>query len=1471
MTNTLKYQNYLHYKLPITINPLDYGKLIEQIGSKFIVQLNTNNILIINQLDNDNFIRLYRKGELMFEFKDSKINERTFIRTISDQKFTFENGKLIGTEIWVVQELVQIYPIYADSKAILKDSNPFFMQKRFYKNSNIIKLRNVKSMFNWEDLDYKVNNHVFSSVLFKSLLDKFWSKVENNFTESNHMFILFKIKYVTGETLSIGKLQRLNINDKDWYVQYILDYINLKSEYYNNNKIENLIFSFGFKDGKAENKTLTSFVGSYHSFGNLKIPISLNPLDFGKLINKIESGNSVTYILHNSRGETITIIEYKNFKEVTISKLGNELLKFKDQILNENNKKFVRMMNNKKFYFENGKQILFTNEVKTKFISKLKKSNSLVNKFITIDIETYIENGDLIPYLICFFDGEKLFSFYLSDYRNVDEMMLDCLNSLLKRKYNYYKIYAHNMGKFDIIFLLKYLVRVGEIKPIIHNGKFISVSLIYGDSNQYKIEFRDSILLLLYSLRSLCESFKIDLDKSIFPHLFPTRDNLNYIGDVPSFDKFIDISKKDYLNYKKSYINWSLKDESIKYCKIDCVSLYKILYKFNSIIFKLFSLNIHDYPTLSSLAFVIFRSNFMEKTNIPKLSGKIASDIRQGYTGGAVDMYIPEGSNINCYDVNSLYPSQMQSQFMPVGSPTYFKGNILEIDKNAYGFFYCNITAPDDILHPILQTKVKVNGIKKTLAPVGNWEDMLFSEELRNALNYGYKIKVLWGYTFEKEVIFKEYVEFLYNIRQNYSKSDPMNFIAKILLNSLYGRFGMNENFDNINIIEKNLCSDFENKYLDQITDKIDLGTHVLMIYKASLEKLDNYGSHNISVGIAAAITAYARIHMSQFKNNPDINLYYTDTDSIYTDSVLNDYFINEKLLGKLKLEHVCKKAIFLLPKLYCLWTNENQIIRKVKGLNPDVELNFKDFENLLFKDFKLVKSHKKWHRSLSDSKIDILNELYTLKINDNKRRLIFNKNGKLISTKSYKINKTKQSEKLINNFLVLDIETYVKEDILTPYCISIYNGYKTFSFFISDFSSVDDMVLTALKSILIRKYNRYNIYVHNLAKFDVIFLLKYLVKLGTVHPVIHNNKIITIKFNFGLDNVYTLQFKDSYLILIASLRKLCSSFKVETVKSIFPHLFVNENTLSYKGKVPNFNFFENLTNKEYLDYKSLFRIWDLKKEAVKYCEIDCISLYQILLKFNKLIFKLFSLNIHRYPTISSLAFAIFRSNFMKNNEIPQLSGKIANDIKQGYTGGAVDMYIPEGTQIYAYDVNSLYPFIMSEFDMPIGRPKYFEGNIFKQEDNPFGFFRCKIKTPDNLEHPIIQTHVKTSNGVRTIAPIGNWEDMLFSEEIKNAKNLGYNFEILWGYTFEKEIVFKNYVEILFNLRQTYASSHPMNFIAKILLNSLYGRFGMDDNFDNITILHDDFLNDFEDKFMDVITKKKKLGTIELFSILLKI
>ena len=104
--------------------------------------------------------------------------------------------------------------------------------------------------------------------------------------------------------------------------------------------------------------------------------------------------------------------------------------------------------------------------------------------------------------------------------------------------------------------------------------------------------------------------------------------------------------------------------------------------------------------------------------------------------------------------------------------------------------------------------------------------------------------------------------------------------------------------------------------------------------------------------------------------------------------------------LGKLKLEHKIKKAIFLAPKVYYLETVEGSVIVKVKGLNTsNVQLTREDFETLLYKDVTIEKVQTKWFRSVKDATILLKKQIYTLKVTSNKRGLIYDCSGKLIGT----------------------------------------------------------------------------------------------------------------------------------------------------------------------------------------------------------------------------------------------------------------------------------------------------------------------------------------------------------------------------------------------------------------------------------------------------------------------------------------
>nr|YP_009487301.1 hypothetical protein [Russula lepida]AWB36203.1 hypothetical protein [Russula lepida] len=119
-----RFQNYSHYKLPITMNPLEYGKLIIKIDelNLFIVQINKTNIALIQQYDELNHIKFFKEGDLIFEYKDHKSADNTFIRSLNNKKFTFRDNELtlVTTDLSVqLNKLIQQSKLIFDFKSIL--------------------------------------------------------------------------------------------------------------------------------------------------------------------------------------------------------------------------------------------------------------------------------------------------------------------------------------------------------------------------------------------------------------------------------------------------------------------------------------------------------------------------------------------------------------------------------------------------------------------------------------------------------------------------------------------------------------------------------------------------------------------------------------------------------------------------------------------------------------------------------------------------------------------------------------------------------------------------------------------------------------------------------------------------------------------------------------------------------------------------------------------------------------------------------------------------------------------------------------------------------------------------------------------------------------------------------------------------------------------------------------------------------
>lgn len=662
-------------------------------------------------------------------------------------------------------------------------------------------------------------------------INAFWKEISKKLVNDQHLIALFRIQTEENIVLTLGQLQKLSIEDKEYYIDYVSDILSFKTDEYNNKIVNQIIFSYGIRTGKIEKQlTLTEVTKNidYQNYKHYKLPVTLDPLKYGKILYHDKVTN--TFITQIGQLTQAIIKKFSEYNYVEIMKSGNLVLTYKDIVTENNN--FIREIGKNTFYYYNNKLEVITVKKSNRFIKNQTRRYKINNKFLTLDIETKLIDNCHVPYLISYFDGRNSRSFFSTDYDSPIEMIQDCILSLCRAKYDKHKIYIHNLANFDGIFLLKALAQIGNLKVVMNKEKLISFDFHFKPNIFSKAEiilnFRDSYQILLGSLKKLGQSFNVDTIKTIFPYRFINENDLNYIGPIPSFKYFDGITKEEYSIYCSEINNnqWSLRNEAIKYCINDCISLYEIIFKYNKLYYSNFNININEHVTLSSHAFRIFRTHFMPKMIIPMIYGEDFKNIKKSYTGGATDMFIPtnrKNEKVYGYDVNSLYPFIMSNYPMPVGNKTYFKGDIRKINSDAFGFFYCRITTPTNIKHPILQTHVQTKSGLRTVAGVGTYEDMIFSASMDNAIKLGYKFEILWGYTFEKEIIFKDYVESLYQFRLNYPKSDPMNYIAKLFLNSLYGKFGMRDEFESIKLISNEDFSKIEVNMKSAITDVIDL------------------------------------------------------------------------------------------------------------------------------------------------------------------------------------------------------------------------------------------------------------------------------------------------------------------------------------------------------------------------------------------------------------------------------------------------------------------------------------------------------------------------------------------------------------------------------------------------------------------------------------------------------------------------
>jgi DNA polymerase type B, organellar and viral len=418
----------------------------------------------------------------------------------------------------------------------------------------------------------------------------------------------------------------------------------------------------------------------------------------------------------------------------------------------------------------------------------------------------------------------------------------------------------------------------------------------------------------------------------------------------------------------------------------------------------------------STLSLKIFRQKFLE-TNIPILSNKLDNIIRLSYIGGSTDYFIKYGEGLKHYDVNSLYPKAMCNP-MPLEFLGESLGSSVKLE-DIFGFVEAKITTPENLTIPLLPHKID----NETLHPLGSWIGIYFSEELKTIVKYGYKVELIKVYNFSKSNIFNNYINFFYNIKKNAIGS--LRFIAKMHLNQLYGYFGRRKTLiETQNVYNKDLINYYGNytifseiKINENITtilmsSNLDYSLLNELKQEINLELVSGFRNVKSHVGIASAVTSYARIEMMELKMlliKLGIKLYYTDTDSFFVDKELPDYLIGNDL-GQLKDElkgKLIKKGYFLGIKKYGYIDENNEVHSIFSGIERN-SLSWNEIEQIA-NGFTVIKqSSARFFKNFISLNITIKNSLET--------SIVFNPRKKLINN-LYQPMKIKNKTLIIFNY----------------------------------------------------------------------------------------------------------------------------------------------------------------------------------------------------------------------------------------------------------------------------------------------------------------------------------------------------------------------------------------------------------------------------------------------------------------------
>jgi len=315
------------------------------------------------------------------------------------------------------------------------------------------------------------------------------------------------------------------------------------------------------------------------------------------------------------------------------------------------------------------------------------------------------------------------------------------------------------------------------------------------------------------------------------------------------------------------------------------------------------------------------------------------------------------------------------------------------------------------------------------------------------------------------------------------------------------------------------------------------------------------------------------------------------------------------------------------------------------------------------------------------------------------------------------------------------------------------------------------------------------------------------------------------------LKNMYKIKSKDNESLAINLL-----TFYAGTLYDSYNSFYqVIKETFKEKA-------FDEKTMKEWKEDKAKRSDFESVKmddpEIIKYNKLDVIATYQLASILNKI----FPMKVKLTLPATAINYILQKTNskfvhyYLKGNMYYGLPNVpvVVNTLKYLYKGGLFDSNeLGVFQKVYKYDINSMYPFMMSylpelELVRIVNNPKEFtidrpllDGTWFNDDAKYLRIYHlCYKDNPKRIASKENHMLLRVQESCTSVFDFEIWE---------NDDIIIKNFEMksMIEFKITRKRIFKNIIEEIYSKRLTLKKQkNPFEKVYKLIMNSSYGKFG---------------------------------------------